>query len=218
MSWLEGTIATGIAVAVATTLDDNIYLTSFFSKVSRTFRPRHVVVGELLGFTTLISISMIGFFGGMLIPDMWLGLLGCLPIAIGINQLINKEEDENLTEEVDKLHTEVGRPRLKQSLWSTIRDPKTHRVSTVTISNGGNNIGVYIPLFASSSFPSLSIILIICYITVSLWCFFSYSLTRFPGISVLVARYGRKVCPLVLIWLGLSLIIKNESYRLIFPV
>jgi cadmium resistance protein CadD (predicted permease) len=77
MSWLEGTIATGIAVAVATTLDDNIYLTSFFSKVSRTFRPRHVVVGELLGFTTLISISMIGFFGGMLIPNMWLGLLGC---------------------------------------------------------------------------------------------------------------------------------------------
>jgi hypothetical protein len=36
MSWLEGTIATGLAVAVATTLDDNIYLTSFFGRVSRT--------------------------------------------------------------------------------------------------------------------------------------------------------------------------------------
>ncbi|PZO39017.1 MAG: transporter [Pseudanabaena frigida] len=219
MSWLEGTVATGIAVAVATTLDDNIYLTSFFGKVSRTFRPRHVVVGEFLGFTILVGISMIGFFVGLVVPDMWIGLLGCLPIIIGINQLISKEDDGNdVVEEVEKVQTEVGRPRIKQSLWSTVRDPKTHRVTAVHISNGGNNIAVYVPLFASSSLPSLGVILTMCYMTVGVWCFCSYSLTRFPGISTLVARYGRKICPLVLIYLGLSILFKAQSYRLIFPV
>jgi len=216
---LESAIATGAAVALATTFDDNIYLTSFFGRVSRTFRPRHVVVGEFLGLTILISISLVGFFAGMIVSDMWVGLLGVLPIMIGIHQLMNKEDDENsdVIEEVEKVHTEVGRPRIKQSLWSTIRDPKTHRVTAVHVSNGGNNVAVYIPLFASSSLPSLGVILTMCYMTIGFWCFCSYNLTRFPGISVLIARYGRKIAPFVLIYLGLSIIVKSQSYRLVLP-
>jgi cadmium resistance protein CadD (predicted permease) len=217
---LESAIATGAAVALATTFDDNIYLTSFFGRVSRTFRPRHVVVGEFLGLTILISVSLVGFFVGMIVSDMWVGLLGVLPIMIGIYQLMGKEDDESsdVIEEVEKIHTDVGRLRIKQSLWSTIRDPKTHRVTAVHVSNGGNNVAVYIPLFASSSLPSLSVILTMCYMTIGFWCFCSYNLTRFPGISVLIARYGRKIAPFVLIYLGLSIIVKNESYRLIIPV
>jgi cadmium resistance protein CadD (predicted permease) len=217
---LESAIATGAAVALATTFDDNIYLTSFFGRVSRTFRPRHVVVGEFLGLTILISISLVGYFVGMIVSDMWVGLLGVLPIMIGIHQLMNKEDDENsdVIEEVEKVHTEVGRPRIKQSLWSTIRDPKTHRVTAVHVSNGGNNVAVYIPLFASSSLPSLGVILTMCYMTIGFWCFCSYNLTRFPGISVLIARYGRKIAPFVLIYLGFSIIIKSQSYRLVLSV
>jgi cadmium resistance protein CadD (predicted permease) len=218
---LETAIATGAAVALATTFDDNIYLTSFFGRVSRTFRPRHVVVGEFLGLTILISISLVGFFVGMIVSDMWVGLLGVLPIMIGIHQLMSKEDDDesnDVIEEVEKVHTEVGRPRIKQSLWSTIRDPKTHRVTAVHVSNGGNNVAVYIPLFASSSLPSLGVILTMCYMTIGFWCFCSYNLTRFPGISVLIARYGRKIAPFVLIYLGFSIIIKAQSYRLVLPV
>jgi cadmium resistance protein CadD (predicted permease) len=217
---LESAIATGAAVALATTFDDNIYLTSFFGRVSRTFRPRHVVVGEFLGLTILISISLVGYFVGMVVSDMWVGLLGVLPIMIGIHQLMGKEDDENsdVIEEVEKVHIEVGRPRIKQSLWSTIRDPKTHRVTAVHVSNGGNNVAVYIPLFASSSLPSLGVILTMCYMTIGFWCFCSYNLTRFPGISVLIARYGRKIAPFVLIYLGFSIIIKSQSYRLVLSV
>ncbi|BBC26872.1 cadmium resistance transporter [Pseudanabaena sp. ABRG5-3] len=217
---LESAIATGAAVALATTFDDNIYLTSFFGKISRTFRPRHVVVGEFLGFTVLVGISLVGFLAGMIVSDMWVGLLGVLPIMIGINQLMSKDDDDSsdVEEEVEKVHTEIGRPRIKQSLWSTIRDPKTHRVTAVHISNGGNNIAVYIPLFASSSLPSLGVILTMCYMTIGFWCFCSYNLTRFPGISILVARYGRKIAPFVLIYLGFSIIVKSQSYRLVLPV
>ena len=218
---LESAIATGAAVALATTFDDNIYLTSFFGRVSRTFRPRHVVVGEFPGLTILISVSLVGFFAGMIVSDMWVGLLGVLPIMIGIHQLMSKEEDDesnDVIEEVEKVHTEVGRPRIKQSLWSTIRDPKTHRVTAVHVSNGGNNVAVYIPLFASSSLPSLGVILTMCYMTIGFWCFCSYNLTRFPGISVLIARYGRKIAPFVLIYLGLSILVKSQSYRLVLPV
>jgi cadmium resistance protein CadD (predicted permease) len=97
MDWLIETIKIGLAAAVATTFDDNIYLTGFFSEVNRTFRPKHVVVGELIGFTALISISLVGFLIGLAISSDWIGLLGILPILIGLNNLrlliVNKKDD-----------------------------------------------------------------------------------------------------------------------------
>ncbi|WP_411876996.1 hypothetical protein [Vulcanococcus limneticus] len=61
MASLLGTLQTGVAVAISTTFDDNIYLTGFFSEVNRLFRPLHVVVGELVGFSVLMAISLLCF-------------------------------------------------------------------------------------------------------------------------------------------------------------
>ena len=217
MSWLHGAVATGIAAAVATTFDDNIYLTLFFGKVNRAFRPRHIVIGEYLGFTALVGISLVGFLGGLVIPTIWIGLLGFLPIAIGINYLLSREEESIQTVSAElnaKATVRRAYPTQKQSFLATLRDPQTYRVSAVTIANGGNNIGIYVPLFASSTLPNLSVILAICYLTVGLWCFISYHLTRQPGVAFVMARYARKVFPFVLIWIGYSIVMENQSYRL----
>lgn len=73
MSWLISTFLIGISTAFATTFDDNLYLTAFFGKVNRSFRPKHIVLGEFLGFTTLVCASLPGFFGGLIIPSTWIG-------------------------------------------------------------------------------------------------------------------------------------------------
>lgn len=217
MDWLIATIVTGIAAAIATTFDDNIYLTLFFGKVNRTFRPRHIIIGEYVGFTVLIGISLVGFLGGLVISHMWIGLLGFLPVCIGMNHLLSREDDSETVQAVSEKVPPRARvkPR-KKSLFATLRDPQTYRVSAVTIANGGNNIGIYIPLFASSTLPRLSVIVCVCYLTIGLWCFLSYNLTRQPNIAFFLARCARKVFPFVLIWLGLSIVIDNESYRLFF--
>lgn len=105
--------------------------------------------------------------------------------------------------------------RQKKSLLATIRDPQTYRVSAVTVANGGNNIGIYVPLFASTNLPSLGVILCVCYFTIGVWCLLSYYLTRNPLMTPVLTRYGRKICPFILIYLGLSILIKSESYRLL---
>ena len=83
MDWLIEIVKIAVATGIATTFDDNIYLTGFFSEVNRTFRPVHVVVGELVGFTALVSVSLLGFLLGLIIPPIYIGLLGILPILIG---------------------------------------------------------------------------------------------------------------------------------------
>ncbi|MFW9259681.1 transporter [Nostoc sp. KVJ20] len=215
MSWLISTLIIGISVAFATTFDDNLYLTAFFGKVNRSFRPKHIVLGEFLGFTVLVCASLPGFFGGMLIPSTWIGLLGLLPIAIGISNFISREQEEETVQAVSVDLTPTKSGRQKKSLFATIRDPQTYRVSAVTIANGGNNIGIYVPLFASSNLPSLGVILCVCYFTVGTWCLLSYNLTRNPLMTPVLTRYGRKIFPFVLIYLGLSILIKSETYRLL---
>ncbi|MBE9206529.1 cadmium resistance transporter [Nostoc sp. LEGE 06077] len=215
MNWLTTTIIIGISAAFATTFDDNLYLTAFFGKVNRHFRPQNIILGEFLGFTVLILASLPGFLGGLILPTAWIGLLGFLPIAIGINHLLTREQAEEAVQAVSVDFSASSTKRQKQSLWTTLRDRQTYRVSAVTIANGGNNIGIYVPLFASSNLPSLGVILCICYLTVGMWCFLSYNLTRNPLLAPMLTRYGRKVFPLVLIYLGCSILIKSESYQLL---
>ncbi|MBD2303095.1 cadmium resistance transporter [Nostoc sp. FACHB-87] len=215
MNWLTSTIIIGISAAIATTFDDNLYLTAFFGKVNRHFRPQNIILGEFLGFTVLVLASLPGFLGGLILPTAWIGLLGFLPIAIGINHLLTKETEAETVQTVSVDFSATKTKHRKKSLWATLRDPQTYRVSAVTIANGGNNIGIYVPLFASSDLPSLGVILGICYCTVGLWCCLSYVLTRNPLMAPLLTRYGRKVFPLVLIYLGCSILIKSESYQLL---
>ena len=215
MSWLIATSLIGISAAFATTFDDNLYLTAFFGKVNRSFRPKHIIVGEFVGFTALIFASLPGFLGGLIVPEAWIGLLGLLPIAIGISHLMSRENQEEIVQDVS-LNLNPDKPqRQKKSLFAILRDRQTYRVSAVTIANGGNNIGIYVPLFASSNLPSLGVILLVCYFTVGLWCFMSYHMTRNPLMAPVLARYGRKIFPFVLIWLGLSILMKSGTFQLL---
>jgi cadmium resistance protein CadD (predicted permease) len=220
MDWLIATIKIGLAAAIATTFDDNIYLTGFFSEVNRTFRPKNIIVGELLGFTTLISVSLVGFILGLIVDSAWIGLLGILPILIGIRNLLTLNQDESAEDRSANLRRNAkvrGFESRRRSLLDILQDKQTYKVSAVTISNGGNNLGIYIPLFASSTIQQLLVIIPICYLIVSTWLFLSFNLTRQPGIAIILSRYASKFFPFVLMWLGLRIILDSESYRLFFP-
>lgn len=220
MDWFIATVKIGFAAAVATTFDDNIYLTAFFSDVNRSFRPKHVSVGELAGFTVLMVVSLVGFILGLVIPSTWTGLLGILPILIGINNLRNLKKNEPTEDKATRLKRKSrfhGFESRELSLWEVLRDRQTYHVSAVTIANGGNNLGIYIPLFASSSLQQLFVIVPICYLMVLCWLFMSYNLTHQPGISFVLSRYASKIFPFILMWLGLRILIDSEAYTLFLP-
>lgn len=97
------------------------------------------------------------------------------------------------------------------TLWRALRDRRTYQVSAVTIANGGNNIAIYIPLFASSSLPRLGVILLVCYGAIGLWCFNSWFLIRQPHTAVVMSRVVARLVPFVLIALGLSILMRNGT-------
>jgi cadmium resistance transport/sequestration family protein len=217
MSWLFAVIIAGISSFVATNIDDIILLMLFFSQVSDRLRPRHIIIGQYLGFSVLILASLPGLLGGLIIPHQWIGLLGIVPIIIGIKQLLSKDENEG--EEVIQT---VSAPAVissnkpsSNSLLSKFFNRQTYSVAAITVANGGDNIGIYVPLFASGDLLSFSIILIIFYIFIGIWCAIAYLLSRQPTVGKLLARYGNAIVPFVLISLGIYILIENKTYQLI---
>jgi cadmium resistance transport/sequestration family protein len=206
----------GLIAFIATNIDDIIILLLFFSQVDVNFRRRHIVVGQYLGFTFLIIASLPGFFGGLIVPRAWIGLLGLLPIAIGIKQLVSQEKEIAQVQTVtsDFKQTSISNP-IVFFLFSVL-NPQTYKVAAVTIANGGDNISIYIPLFAGSKPASLAVILGTFFFMVGVWCALAYLLTRQPTIAHILSRYGKHVVPFVLIGLGLLIMYDRGTFGLIF--
>jgi len=214
MNWLAGAIIAGITSFAATNIDDIVILMLFFAQVNASFRPRQIVVGQYLGFSVLIIASLPGFFGGLIVPRAWIGLLGLVPIAIGVSRLVNREKDE----EVQAVSDELNRSRGNNSLGSTLTSlisPQTLNVAAVTFANGGDNIGIYVPLFASSTLASLLVILGIFFLLIGVWCYIAYLLARQPAIAHVLTRYGKAVVPFVLIGLGIFILLESGTYQLL---
>ena len=209
MNGFTQALVTGLTAFVATNVDDIVILTLFFAQVNATFRPRHIVAGQYLGFLILIAASLPGFFGGLIMPRAWIGLLGFVPIAIGISQLLNRD-----AEPVQAVSSQGVSSLTKLPLLSSLLAPQTYQVAAVTIANGGDNIGIYLPLFASSSLPNLTVVLSVFFAMVGVWCALAYQLTQHRPIAHFLTDYGQRLVPLVLIGLGVFILVESGSYRL----
>ena len=204
MEWFVGTVAIAISAFTATNIDDILILTIFFAQVDSKFRPRHILIGQYLGFALLILASLPGYFGGLIIDHKWIGLLGLLPIAIGIKHLFQKQEEVTL--QTCTIPEQGKLPLIA---------PQTYHVAAVTFANGGDNIGIYIPLFASSNAVSLSITIATFLVMIAVWCYAAYQFSTDPAIAKFLAHYSNAIVPFVLIGLGVYILYESETYQLL---
>jgi cadmium resistance transport/sequestration family protein len=208
MSWILSSALTGIVAFVATNIDDLIILMLFFAQVNSTFRRRDIYVGQYLGFVAIVLLSLPGFFGGLLIPKPLIGLLGSVPIVLGIRSLIQSKE------EVQTVNLS-GDLKAQKSLIYRVINPQVLSVAAVTLANGGDNIGIYLSLFASQTFASLSIILSVFFVCVGVWCLVADWLSKHRAIAPILTSYSHFLVPIVLIGLGIYILIENKSWSLI---
>lgn len=82
IAWFCSTILIGFLAFVATNIDDLLLLVLLFSLTN--WRKRDIVIGQCLGFAVIIVVSSLGFFGKWIVPLKWIGLLGLVPIILGI--------------------------------------------------------------------------------------------------------------------------------------
>jgi cadmium resistance protein CadD (predicted permease) len=183
-----------IAAFGATDIDDLFLLMMFFS--SRIYPARQVVIGQHLGIGALVSVSIIGSIIALVIPTYIIGLLGIIPIAIGIKELVDRKRDESISMQT------VKRKNRSNLAFLT--------VASVTISNGGDNIGVYVPLFSKySTVGQITMVAAIFIAMTAVWCIIAYYLVNHPLLASRVRRIGSIIMPFALIGLGMYILIDS---------
>ncbi|MBW4695501.1 MAG: cadmium resistance transporter [Lyngbya sp. HA4199-MV5] len=215
MNWFIQAVVAGVTAFIATNIDDIVILMLFFAQVNATFRPKHIFVGQYIGFTILVALSLPGFFGGLVLPKAWIGLLGLVPIAIGLKELLDQKRGKPNIQAVSDEWSQPQREHPIRSKFASLFSPPIYQVTTITIANGGDNVGIYVPLFASSSPSGLAVILITFFFMVSLWCFIAYQLTQHPLVAQGLTRWGGVIVPFVLIGLGIYILMESEAYQLL---
>jgi cadmium resistance transport/sequestration family protein len=193
-------LLTAIVAFAATNIDDILVLLLFFCQTDEGLRRWHIVAGQYLGFSGLMLVSLLGFLAGLFVSREWIGLLGFAPIFIGIKRWFDHEKGSPGVKHP---------PRPKNNAMSAIAT-----VAAITIANGGDNIGVYSPLFASSSPARLWVTLVVFYLLIGVWCGAGYFLSRHPAIVHIITRYGHILVPFVLVGLGLHILIESGTPRL----
>lgn len=181
----------GIGAFVASNIDDTFILIILFTTV--TFQARHVFVGQFLGIAVLIIISALGSLIALVVPPFVIGLMGIIPIAIGIKRLVELRRD-------DQINHETIQPN-KKSYLSFIT------IGAITVSNGGDDIGVFTPLFAKYNDASeVTILVTILMVMTVVWCVVTYYFVNHPVVASRIERLGNILTPFVLIGLGVYIL------------
>lgn len=167
---------------VSTNLDDVFVLLILFGQGRR---PGAVVLGQYVGFGVLVLLSLLVSAGALLLPRDWVGFLGLAPLAIGIKALGSLRSRGPKGPE----HQQIGIGVLL--------------VAAATLANGGDNIAVYVPLFAMRTWTEILAMVAVFGVMVGVSCGIGYGLVRLPVVSTLLDRSGHWIAPFVLIALGI---------------
>jgi len=188
----------GLAVVLflSTNVDDLVVLIAFFAN-SR-FRARDIVAGQYAGLAVLFIVSAAGALLSLVIPKAYLGLLGIFPVLVGIRKLMELRHDRAESAPAKTLGATTGS-------YGNIAS-----VALVTVANGGDNIGVYMPSFAVHSASQIAIIALVFIVMTALLCMLAHWMVSHPRFGAPLRRYGHIFAPLVLIGLGI-LIIHNAG-------
>ena len=193
-------IGLGIVLFATTNVDDLLVLTGFFADPK--LRPRMVILGQFAGVGTLTAASAIAALFALRIPGEWLSLLGIAPLVLGLRGLaslwrVRKSRPSELPENADEQLAKAHARSMSHSQWAA--------VMLTTIANGGDNLGVYIPMFTQASNWIPAYMAIFAFMT-ALWCFVSHHLVHHRTLGARIRQCGHIILPFVLLGLGIKIL------------
>src|SRR5207248_951786 len=141
-------VGTACGSFAITNIDDMFVLVTFFAEAStnQSINPLKITLGQYIGFTVIIIISMVGFGASIALPSEPIGFLGLLPLLLGIWKVFGlfppKKEEEP-----------------EESSISGVKS--ILKVASITVINGADNIGTYVPLFSQAKGAEIAIYVVV---------------------------------------------------------
>lgn len=142
--------------------------------------------------------------GAGLLLEALIPYLGLLPLLLGIRaawRVWRERHDEGADSHDSPL---TGRPGA----------PAVLAVAAVTFANGGDNIGVYVPVFTTTDTAGLITYCAVFLVMVGIWCALGLFFATRPMVASALSRWGHLLLPVVLIGIGLLILIQGGAFGL----
>ena len=198
-------VVTSIILYSGTAVDLLIILMLFFAKRKSRKDIINIYLGQFLGSVSLILLSLLFAFVLNYIPSKEiLGLLGLIPIFLGLKVLLLGDSDGEA----------IAKDGLQKDNKNLI-----FLVAMITFAScGADNIGVFVPYFTTLNLANLIVTLLTFLVMIYLLVFSAQKLAQVPSVGETLEKYSRWFIAVVYLGLGIYILIENNSFDILWTV
>ena len=192
-------ILQAIGLFVATNIDDIIVLSLFFARgAGQPGTTARILAGQYLGFAGILGAAVLVSAGaGAILPAEAIPYFGLIPLVLGLWaawQAWRGDDDDD---------DETGGRSV--TAWT---------VAAVTFANGGDNIGVYVPVFLNVGPAAVAACCIVFLLLVAALVGAARFVATRRGIAEVLERWEHILFPIVLIGLGIAILVGGGAFGL----
>ena len=198
-------VVTSIILYSGTAVDLLIILMLFFAKRKSRKDIINIYLGQFLGSVSLILLSLLFAFVLNYIPSKEiLGLLGLIPIFLGLKVLLLGDSDGEA----------IAKDGLRKDDKNLI-----FLVAMITFAScGADNIGVFVPYFTTLNLANMIVTLLTFLVMIYLLVFSAQKLAQVPSVEETLEKYSRWFIAVVYLGLGMYILIENNSFNILRTV
>lgn len=198
-------VVTSIVLYSGTAVDLLIILMLFFAKRKSRKDIINIYLGQFLGSVSLIFLSLLFAFVLNYIPSKEiLGLLGLIPIFLGLKVLLLGDSDGEA----------IAKDGLRKDDKNLI-----FLVAMITFAScGADNIGVFVPYFITLNLANLIVALLTFLVMIYLLVFSAQKLAQVPSVGETLEKYSRWFIAVVYLGLGIYILIENNVFDMLWAV
>ena len=198
-------VVTSIILYSGTAVDLLIILMLFFAKRKSRKDIINIYLGQFLGSVSLILLSLLFAFVLNYIPSKEiLGLLGLIPIFLGLKVLLLGDSDGEA----------IAKDGLRKDNKNLI-----FLVAMITFAScGADNIGVFVPYFTTLNLANLIVALLTFLVMIYLLVFSAQKLAQVSSVGETLEKYSRWFIAVVYLGLGIYILIENNSFDMLWTM
>ena len=198
-------VVTSIILYSGTAVDLLIILMLFFAKRKSRKDIINIYLGQFLGSVSLILLSLLFAFVLNYIPSKEiLGLLGLIPIFLGLKVLLLGDSDGEA----------IAKDGLRKDNKNLI-----FLVAMITFAScGADNIGIFVPYFITLNLADLIVALLTFLVMIYLLVFSAQKLAQLPSVGETLEKYSRWFIAVVYLGLGIYILIENNSFDMLWTM
>ena len=198
-------VVTSIILYSGTAVDLLIILMLFFAKRKSRKDIINIYLGQFLGSVSLILLSLLFAFVLYYIPSKEiLGLLGLIPIFLGLKVLLLGDSDGEA----------IAKEGLRKDNKNLI-----FLVAMITFAScGADNIGIFVPYFTTLNLADLIVALLTFLVMIYLLVFSAQKLAQLPSVGETLEKYSRWFIAVVYLGLGIYILIENNIFNMLWTM